>query len=135
MGKRYEEIEHTADLAMRAYGRDLKELFANAAYGMFDLMAEPASDEPLRRREVALEGSDYEALLVDWLNELIYLHEVEGETYTQFTIQDLSPTALRASVEGRPTGRKTKAIKAATFHDLSIREMEGGYEATIVLDV
>ena len=135
LGQRYEEIEHTADLAMRAYGRDLKELFANAAHGMFDLMAEPASDEPPRRREVALEGSDYEALLVDWLNELIYLHEVEGETYTQFTIQDISSTALRASVEGRSTSRKIKAIKAATFHDLRIREMGGGYEATIVFDV
>jgi riboflavin kinase/FMN adenylyltransferase len=132
---RYEEIEHTADLAMRAYGRDLEELFANAAYGLFDLMAEPAADEPPRRREVALEGSDYEALLVDWLNELIYLHEVEGETYHRFTIQDLSPTLLRATVEGGPTGRKTKAIKAATFHDLRIRQTEEGYEATMVFDV
>jgi riboflavin kinase/FMN adenylyltransferase len=135
LDKRYEEIEHTADLAMRAYGRDLRELFVNAAYGMFDLMAEPAPDEPLRRREVALEGSDHEALLVDWLNELIYLHEVEGETYTRFTIQYLSSAALRASVEGGATGRKTKAIKAATFHDLSIRETKAGYEATIVFDV
>ena len=60
---------------------------------------------------------------------------MEGETYTQFTIQDISSTALRASVEGRSTSRKIKAIKAATFHDLRIREMGGGYEATIVFDV
>ena len=135
MIKRFEEIEHTADLAIRAYGWDMRELFANAAHGMFALMAETSLEEPAREREVSLEAMDYESLLVDWLNELIYLHEVEGETYTQFTIQGLSPTMLRASVEGRLTGRKTKAIKAATFHNLNIRETEGGYEATIVFDI
>ncbi|MFQ6057888.1 MAG: archease [Anaerolineae bacterium] len=135
MTNRFEEIEHTADLAMRVYGRDMRELFANAAHGMFALMARPSSSGPPRQRQVELEGSDYESLLVDWLNELIYLHEVEGETYTRFIIQELSPAELRASVEGGPTARKTKAIKAATFHNLSIEETAEGLVATIVFDV
>jgi SHS2 domain-containing protein len=134
MTKRFEEIEHTADLAIRAYGRDMRELFANAAQGMFALMAEP-SQEPARKREVALEAMDYEGLLVDWLNELIYLHEVEGETYYQFAIETLSPEKLVAHVTGGPTKDKTKAIKAATFHDLAIKETADGLVATIVFDV
>jgi SHS2 domain-containing protein len=134
MSRRFQEIEHTADLAIRVYGRDMRELFANAARGMFALMAEP-SEEPTREREVALEAIDHEGLLVDWLNELIYLHEVEEETYSQFTIETLTATELKARVVGGPTKHKTRAIKAATFHDLKIVETESGYQATIVFDV
>jgi SHS2 domain-containing protein len=135
MSKKFEEIEHTADLALRVYGRDMRELFANAAYGMFALMAEPSLEGPAREREVSLEAMDYESLLVDWLNELIYLHEVERETYSQFDIEALSPTKLKANVAGGPTKSKTKAIKAATFHDLAIQETANGFVATIVFDV
>jgi SHS2 domain-containing protein len=135
MTKRFEEIEHTADLAIRVYGRDMRELFVNAAHGMFALMAEPSLEEAACEREVLLEAIDYESLLVDWLNELIYLHEVEGETYSQFNIETLSPTKLEAHVIGGPTKIKTKAIKAATFHDLAIEETPNGLVATMVFDV
>ena len=136
MSDRFEEIEHTADLAIRAYGRDMRELFANAAHGMFALMVEPSLlEEPICEREVSLEATDYEGLLVDWLNELIYLHEVEGETYSQFAIETLSPAKLKAHVIGGPTRSKTKAIKAATFHDLAIEETANGLVATVVFDV
>ena len=135
MSKRFEEIEHTADLAIRAYGRDMRELFANAAQGMFALMAEPSLEGPTCQREISLEATDYEGLLVDWLNELIYLHEVEGETYYQFAIKTLSPKKLKAQVTGGPTKIKTRAIKAATFHELAIKETANGLVATIVFDV
>jgi len=135
MSEGFEEIEHTADLALRIYGRDMGELFVNAARGMFTLMAEASLEGPAREREVSLEAMDYEGLLVDWLNELIYLHEVEGETYYGFTIETLSPTELKAHVTGGPTKSKTKAIKAATFHNLAIEETANGLVATIVFDV
>ena len=135
MSEGFEEVEHTADLAIRAYGRDMRELFASAAHGMFALMAEPPLGEPAREREVSLEAMDYESLLVDWLNELIYLHEVEGETYSQFAIKTLSPRKLQAQVTGGPTKIKTRAIKAATFHELEVVKTDKGYEATIVFDV
>ena len=131
----FEEIEHTADLAIRVYGQDTRELFANAAHGMFALMAEPSVEEPACEREVSLEAIDHESLLVDWLNELIYLHEVESETYCQYAIETVSPTKLKAHVTGGPTRNKTKAIKAATFHDLAIEETANGFVATIVFDV
>jgi SHS2 domain-containing protein len=134
MRDEFEEIEHTADLALRAYGRDMKELFANAAQGMFALMAKP-SEETTCERDVSLEATDYESLLVDWLNELIYLHEVEGETYSQFAIETLSPAKLKAHVTGGLTRNKTRTIKAATFHDLAIEETANGLVATIVFDV
>ena len=134
-GKRFEEIDHTADLAVRVYGRDMQELFANAAHGMFALMGSPSLEEATCQRIVSLEAVDQEALLVDWLNELIYMHEVEEETYFQFEVEILGPSALRAQVAGGPTEIKTKAIKAATFHDLTIGRTADGLVATIVFDV
>ena len=135
MDKRFEEIAHTADLAMRAYGRDMKELFANAAYGMFSLMADLSAIAPVIHRRVHLEAPDPEALLVDWLNELLYLHEAEGEVYCNFEIPALSPTELSATVGGEKTEAVTKVIKAATFHDLEITRTEDGYAVTITFDV
>lgn len=135
MGRTFEEIEHTADLAIRVYGRDLKELFANAAYGMFSLMADLESLTPTTSRQVQLEASDYEALLVDWLNELLYLHEVEDEVYIRFEVSVLTPTELRATIAGAGSEASKIAIKAATFHDLVVVEIRTGYTATVVFDV
>ncbi|OPZ81334.1 MAG: hypothetical protein BWY76_03066 [bacterium ADurb.Bin429] len=130
----FERVEHTADLAVVVRGGDLPVLFANAARALFQMMTEsPAARD--RTREIALESVDLESLLVDWLNELIYLHEVEGETYADFRVNALSPTTLTATVTGGATTRKLKTIKAATYHDLTITETEAGAEAHIVFDV
>ena len=134
--RRYEEIEHTADLAIRAYGRDMKELFANAAYGMFSAMGiDLEAVRPTLRREMCLEAPDREALLVDWLNELLYLHETEGESYADFDIRALSETELRASIMGTKGDGTKVVIKAATFHDLKVERIDKGYVATIVFDI
>jgi SHS2 domain-containing protein len=130
----YERIEHTADLAIRVTGEDLPSLFANAAAALFDMMTEPPAAVDLRH-EVLVESIDLEGLLVDWLNQLIYLHEVRGETYTRFEITALSPQELRATIHGGATARKLKTIKAATFHELIIAETEVGAQAQIVFDV
>ncbi len=134
MNKTFEEIEHTADVALKVYGRDRKELFANAAYGMFQLMADLSALTPTARHQVHLEALDYETLLVDWLSELLYLHETEGEMYDHFQITTLSPTLLRASVVGGHLEVSKIAVKAATFHNLAIEATEDGYAATIVFD-
>jgi len=134
--RRYEEIEHTADLAIRAYGPDMKELFANAAYGMFSAMGiDLEAVRPTLRREMCLEAPDREALLVDWLNELLYLHETEGEIYADFDIRALLAIELRANVMGTKGDGTKVVIKAATFHDLKIERIDKGYVATIVFDI
>jgi SHS2 domain-containing protein len=132
---RFEEVEHTADLALKVHGHSLKEVFINAACGLFSLMANLENLAPSVSREVHLEAPDRESLLVDWLNELLYLHEVEEEIYTRFEIETLSSTALSATVRGTKTKASKLTVKAATFHDLEIRETEDGYMTTVVFDV
>ena len=72
----FEEVEHTADWAFRARGSDLKQLFASAASAMFELQARPPlPPAETVEREVAVRGFDRETLLVNWMNELLYLQE------------------------------------------------------------
>lgn len=134
----FEEIEHTADVGLRVRGKDLPALFVNAARGMWTLIVPDIdSAEPIVTRKIELEAMDLEVLLVDWLSELLYLHETEHEAYSQFAVHEISPTYLRAEARGAPVKGHTlrKHIKAVTFNDLAIEETAEGFGATIVFDV
>jgi SHS2 domain-containing protein len=130
-----EEIEHTADWAIRVRGRSLEELFVNAALGMAMLMADPDQVEPSLERQVELEEYDTETLLVSWLSELLWFNEESDAVFVRFEIKELTPTRLQATVWGRPASSQWKQIKAVTFHDLEIIETEDGYQVTVVFDV
>lgn len=132
---RYEPVEHTADLELRIHGRSRRELFAVAAYAMFSQMTDLERILPAVQREVTVEGIDYESLLVNWLNELIYLQDTRGEVYASFAIHQLSRRHLQATVRGDRTEAIHTLIKAATYHGLSIDRAPGGYTTTIVFDV
>jgi SHS2 domain-containing protein len=73
----YQPLSHTGDLGMLVYGRDLPELFAHAAWAMFDLMSDATTMRPQQTVTVSVEATDLEDLLVRWLNELLYLFAVE----------------------------------------------------------
>jgi SHS2 domain-containing protein len=132
---RFEEVEHTADIAIRVWGRDLAELFANAAYGMACQLGGMASGNQNVERLVELQAYDTETLLVSWLGELLYLSEREESIFTDFEMLEITPTRLRAIVGGRPIEEHKQHIKAVTFSDLEIVRTQVGYETTIVFDV
>jgi SHS2 domain-containing protein len=136
--KRFEEIPHTADWSFRAFGKDLAELFENAAFALFALQGGlkcvgDGAKEATRRVEAS--GIDYESLLVNWLSELLYLQESHHEIYPRTQIDELSPTALRAQVFGTPYRQLDKLIKAVTYHNLKIEPTLGGWKAVVVVDV
>ncbi len=133
----FRELDHTADLAVEVWGEDFPSLLVHAAEAMFALQGLPESAEQTVRRRVELSAPDRESLLVDWLNELLYLSESHGEVYTTFELADVSSpgAALRATVhgqKGQPTKRK---IKAATFHNLQVVDEPDGCRTHIVFDV
>ena len=134
--KRFEEVEHVADLALRVRGRHRPEIFANAAEGMFSLICDCRRELPARYQdEIRLEAPDVETLLIDWLNELLYLSEARGAHYFSFDVRSLTPTSLVARVGGNPSTSREQEIKSATFHDLNLSETADGFVATIVFDV
>jgi len=132
---RWRELDHTADLALHVWGRDLTELFSAAAAGMFSLLAAPIPEDAPVRFELHLAALDAEALLVDWLNELLYLCETQDFVGTEFVFATLTPTELHAEVGGLRVGERRAHIKAATFHMLTVVAAEAGYETEVVFDV
>jgi SHS2 domain-containing protein len=135
MEKRFEEIEHTADIAIRVWGRDLAEMFANAAYGMACQITEIEEIRPTIKRSVELEAADTEILLVSWLSELLYLGEKENCVFFEFDILTISSTELRAVARGGPITEHVTHIKAVTFSELEIISSDTGYETHVVFDV
>lgn len=137
--KPFEELPHTADWSFRAFGRDLRELYQNAAFAMFSLEGAVPPDAETRpppvQRTVEAQGIDEESLLVNWLNELLYLQDLKREAYYRFEIVTLSPTSLTAHVFGTPNPQIEKLVKAATFHDLKIFQADGVWQAVVVVDV
>ena len=131
----FEEIEHTADWAYRVRGKNLAELFIQAAWGLYALVGMQLGAGSLTMRSIQLKAIDRESLLVAWLNELLYFHESEGLGFEELEIQHLDQTSLQAKVTGTSTQQWLKDIKAVTYHNLAIQPTESGLEVTLVLDV
>ena len=132
----FEEMEHTADKALRIFGINLKELMISAAQGMTQLMVGDASEiSPEIEKSIQLQADDAESLLVEWLSELAYWAETEMLVFKIFRIRDVTATHLDATVVGGKVAQLEKHIKAVTYHNLEIMQTPSGLEATVVFDV
>jgi SHS2 domain-containing protein len=135
----YRQLPHTADLAWRLWGASLPELFENAGRALSATLTDRRYLRRRTTREVSLTSADREALLVDWLNYLLYLFDIEGFLGRDFQVESLTGERLEARVTGEifdPARHPERtAVKAATFHQLSIVPFKDGWEATVVLDL
>ncbi len=129
------ELEHTADRAFTVRGRDLPELFARAAQALGTIQGQPTGTQESVHREVEISGVDLETLLVNWLNEILYLQDVHKEAYSRFQVHTISDTALRASLYGEANSSIRRTIKSVTFHGLKIERRPEEWEASVVVDV
>jgi len=132
----FEEVEHTADRALRIFGTNLTELFLSAAAGLTHLMAGGVSDISTEiEKTIEMDAIDAESLLVEWLSELAYWAESEMLIFKKFKIQKATATHLQAKIFGGKSSMLEKHIKAVTYHNLKIIKTSKGLEATIVFDV
>jgi SHS2 domain-containing protein len=131
----YRELDHTADVALKARGRELADLLRNAADGMIALAGFETEPEPCGVRHLRLWATDSETLLVTWLEEILSQAEAEHTLLQGYTLRVIGATELEVEAATHPIRRVAKEIKAVTFHGLVIRSVQGGLEATIVFDV
>lgn len=131
----FEEIEHTADRAFRAVGRDLPDLLVNAARAMHALEERHSAGETSVAHDLEVDGMDAETLLVNWLNEILFVEEQHRVVCEKFDIYEMNGFHLRARVEARKCSGYRSGIKAVTFHNLKVRQTSAGLEAEVVVDV
>jgi SHS2 domain-containing protein len=139
MKKSFEIIDHTADVGIIAYGSDIEELFSNAALALFSLITEPERIEEELNLDLQVSSEDRDGLLVEWLNELIYLFDVKHILFNRFDIESLTHNNLKATCYGQnfdPMRHKIKVgVKAATYHMLRLEKNGGGYKSQIIFDI
>ena len=140
--KEFEILEHTADIGIAAYGKTKREVFINAAKGMFEIIA--GGTKNLKENfydKIKLEADNLEGLLFAWLNELLYISETKLVILSKFKIKELSDFQIKAEVEGMkinpPSVKIEKEIKAATYHHLEIKKDEesGLWRAQVIFDI
>lgn len=137
--RQFETFEHTADIGLIARGRTLAEVFEHAADGLVELTVDPTGLREDIRTRVAVSAADQEALLVAWLNELLYLLDTQRFLPRRSRITELRNTHLTADLVGDTVDPERHAVrrmvKAATYHGLSLRQCNGLWEARMILDL
>jgi SHS2 domain-containing protein len=132
----FEEIEHTADVALRVRGQSWNQLLQNAALGMASLIHNPSEvyGEVIERL-VDVFAEDPEGLLVEWLSELAYLAETESLVFDSCEFKKVDKTRISALVQEKKVRELKTHIKAVTYHHLQVLETSSGFEATVVFDL
>jgi SHS2 domain-containing protein len=136
---KYRQLSHTADLGLRIWGATREELFENAGAALSAVLTDRRRLRRGKSVEILLEAPDPEALLVAWLNRLLYLYDVDAFLGREFQVLELSPQRLAARARGEtydPARHVARtAVKAATYHHLEIARKNGGWQATVILDL
>ena len=135
-------LEHTADIGIIATGDSLEEALAWLAKGMFSLLVDPDTVAGQCSRQVSLTARDRESLVVDWLNELLYLFEATGFLFKECQVALPGPGRLKAQCQGElldPARHQIQTvIKAATYHGLEVSNElsnKGQWRVQVILDV
>lgn len=137
--KKFEFLEHTADVGIRVFGKDIGELFLNAALGMICVMADLSTIEPRHIERIEVKAQDTEGLMFEWLNEIIYMIEAKNLIFSQFSITSITERSISAEIGGETPDtirHKLKTgIKACTYHALRVEKTSSKWIAQVFFDV
>jgi len=135
--KKFEILEHKADLMIRAFGKKKEELFLNMLLAMGESMrSEAERAEEKIKREIKVKALDLNSLLVDFLSEVLYLTQVNKEIYNDIKFKKFTDIEIEAELSGQKVERFGEDIKAVTYHNLDIHQRKDGiWEATVLFDI
>ncbi|MFA7303028.1 MAG: archease [Methanoregula sp.] len=137
--KNYEVFEHTADIGLRITGRDLKDLFVNAGLAIFQISSQKQFTRSKDHTEIKikLKADNPEELFINWLNELLSLSSAKGLIFHRIKIKVIEDNFLEAIAVGSDIAnyKVNTEIKAATYHELKLKQNETGWLAEVILDV
>jgi SHS2 domain-containing protein len=130
-------LDHTSEITLHVGAADWPGLLAQAGKGLTELLlrgvaAEPSDDD---WRSLEVSSHDRESLLVDWLNEIVYVAETGLWVPLDIEVSEASDTHLKARARGVTVDDAPTLVKAATFHGLHVRAVPDGLEAEVILDV
>ena len=131
----HEIADHVSEVRLRVRASSLGGLLVEAGRAIAELQLRGAEASSAGWRTIELSAPDRALLLVDWLNELIYLAEAERWVGVHFDVDSAEDGQLRARVRGVRLEHSVSLLKAATLHELRVAEIPGGLEGEVILDV
>jgi len=132
----FEYLPHVGELRLRLRGSSIADVLGQAALALAELLVPgrpPTGPEQVQ--EIVLEASDRAALLIDWLNELLFLAERDHWLPSHIDLLEATETHLRATARGPVLECAPSLVKAATWHGLRFEVGDGGFEAEVLLDI
>ncbi|KPJ73254.1 hypothetical protein AMJ48_02210 [Parcubacteria bacterium DG_74_1] len=134
--KKYEVLEHKADLKIRAFGKTKEELFQNMLLGMSESQKPEIKDNKKTERKIKIKSLNPLSLLVDFLSEILYFNQINKEIYSNVDFIRFTDTELEARLAGRKVERLGEDIKAVTYHNLDVHQKKDKtWEAIVLFDV
>ncbi len=136
MAKNFEILEHPSDVKIRALGKTKEELFVNAMLGMVAVLRPKIKDKKEKiKNKIKIESVDLNALLVDFLSEVLYLIQTNKEIYNHIKFIKFSDAGLTGELTGQKIESFGEDIKAVTYHGLQIQQKNGLYQVTVLFDI
>lgn len=132
----HEFLAHVGELRLRVRGNTIAEVLERAGLALTEVLL-PIRPPPAPElvHEIVLQAPDRSALLIDWLNELLYLADRDRWVPTRIDIDHATETELRATARGPVLDQAPALVKAATWHGLRFEAGASGFEADVLLDV
>jgi len=137
--KKYEIIEHTADIGLRIFGHSQKDLFQNAALALFEQITDLTKVTKKKTISIELEAPDKTELFISWLRELLYQADVRQMVFCYFDLMQIDEFHLRGVASGEPLDLNKHTIKteikAVTYHQLKLENKNNFWSAEVIFDV
>ena len=139
MERPYEYFDVTADVGFHAYGSDINEAFENAALAMFNVITNTDDVDDQKTYDFSLQSEDNISLLFDFLEELLFLHEVEFMLFSNFNVAIDEDLNLKATVKGENINwekhERGSEVKAITFHKMDVDQSKDLCKVQVILDL
>lgn len=136
---RFELLDHPADIGFRVHAGTREELYASAAHALVSLILDASRIEAKQEVQIEAEGGDFDSLLVNWLNEVLYYTDSKRLALGSFEIAPLERYRIRCVARGEPRDREKHpgklVVKAVTYHQLKIARTADGWSADVYVDV
>ena len=136
---RYKLFDHTADLGVEVYGKTPNELFANAAFAVFDILTNLKHVTIAVEKTIIVDGDGWEDLLINYLREVLYLYNGQGILLKEFLIDKIDSRHMEGRAMGEPFDparhRIKTEIKAVTYHQAAVNKTAKEWQGRVIFDV
>ena len=135
----FELLEHPSDIGVLARGRSRNEALIAASNGLVSILVNPVDFKPLEERFFKATGSDEAAIIVNWLNEILFFFDTEGMVFVEFEIESWNMDEVVGHARGErfdiDRHEFRTAVKAATYHQFESHQTSEGWEIRVFVDV